>query len=100
MGPLTSTGKLIKISLYIIHIHIHYTLHVSDTLQVSRNQFKLYMMTIVCVDNLSDYCYTIYTIKFIVQCDKVATRLSQGSKRAKSKVFTRLWQGNDNLVTT
>ena len=75
IGPLTSTGKLIKISLYIIHIHIHYTLHVSDTLQVSRNQFKLYMMTIVCVDNLSDYCYT---IKFIVHCDKVATRLSQG----------------------
>ena len=50
IGPLTSTGKSIKISLYIIHIHIHYTLHVSDTLQVSRNQFKLYMMTIICVD--------------------------------------------------
>ena len=36
-----------------------YTLHVSNTLQVSRNQFKLYMMTIICVDNLSDYSYSI-----------------------------------------
>ena len=91
MGPLFSSYKSIKITLYIIHIHIHYTLHVSDTLQVSRNQFKLYMMTIIYVYNIVILLNSLY----------IVTRLlRQGCLMAETASNPRLSQSCGQVVTT